>query len=105
MALNVPQVTPVPGSASAIASGGVAVQAAPGNINGGYITNPASAADQGLVTPENLYINPVTAASLEANGTTVVLSPGQTFSLIPGTTLPTWANAETTGHQFTVVVY
>lgn len=98
--------TPAAGNASTIVTGGTAVLAALANVNGGYITNPASDADQGISPAEYLYIDPVNPApGLVGNGTTIALAPGQSFSLIPGTTLPTAANAVTSGHKFTVVVY
>lgn len=107
--VNVPPVTPVGGTNSVVTSGGSAVQAAPGQINGGYITNPASEVDQNVNPPEDLLIDQVsnssTLASLLGYGTTIRLPPGGSISLIPGTTLPTFANATTSGHRFTVVVY
>jgi hypothetical protein len=98
-------VTPVPGLTSTVAVGGTAVTAVPANPNGGYITNPAAAADQGLGATEPLYINPVTAAGTAANGTTFALQPGQTWQIIPGQTTPTSVNSSSSGHRFTAVVY
>lgn len=98
MPLNVPPVTPVAGTASQVVTAGTPVQAAPANINGGYITNPADA-------PGYLYVDPVDAAGTTAVGTTTSLQPGQSFSLIPGTTLPTTANSQSSAHNFSVVVY
>ena len=97
-------ITPGPGLVSQITTGGTAVTAVPANANGGYIVNPLLATDQGIVTAEVLYVNPVTTATTSANGTTIALQPGQSFSLIPGSTLPVSVNAATTGHRFTVVV-
>lgn len=91
-------VTPVPGTNSVVAAGGTAVQAAPANVNGGFITNPASAT-------ETLFVDPVGAAGLAASGTTFGLAPGQSWSLIPGQTTPTTVNAASDGHEFSVVVY
>lgn len=105
MASVAPAVTPQAGANSIIVTGSTAVVAANGSINGGYITNPASASDQGIATVENLIIDPVQTPTLAGHGTSTSLVPGQTFVLIPGTTLPTWANAATSGHKFTVVVY
>ncbi len=98
MAINVPPVTPVAGTASQIVTAGTPVQAAPGNINGGYITNPPDA-------PGYLYVDPVGAAGTTAQGTTISLAPGQSFDLIPGTTLPTTANSQSNVHNFSVVTY
>jgi hypothetical protein len=49
---------------------GTAVIAIATNQAGGYIVNPTIAADQGLATAEVLYVNQVTNATLQANGTT-----------------------------------
>ena len=91
-------VTPVPGTNSIVTTGGTAVQAAPGNINGGFITNPATAVG-------NLFVDPGTAATTTASGTTFGLAPGQTWTMIPGQTTPTTVNSADNGHNFTVVVF
>lgn len=99
-------VTPVPGNASQITTGGTPVVAILGNtagVNGGYITNPIDPTDQGLVNAEPLYIDPVGDASTSAHGTTFRLEPGATWTLIPGQTTPTSVNAATSGHKFSVV--
>lgn len=98
-------VTPIPGAAHAIVTGGVPVNAVLAGPNGGYILNPVSAADQGLGTAETLYVDPVGPATLQGNGTTVALAPGQAYEIIAGTTLPTSCNAATGGHAFVVVSY
>lgn len=98
-------VTPIPGVNSIIATGGTPVIAVAANPNGGFITNPYLATDQGIATAEVLYINPVTAAGVQANGTTFALQPGQSWTIIPGQTTPTSTNANTAGHKFTVVSY
>lgn len=98
-------VTPVPGTNSSIAVGGTSITVAPANPNGGFILNPLSATDQGLSVAEVLYINPVTSAGLVGNGTTFALQPGQVWEIIPGQTTPTSANAASTGHAFSVVIY
>ena len=73
------------GLASIVAAGGVPVIAALAAPNGGFLTNPASNTDQGLVTAEPLYVDVVTSAALEGNGTTVALEPGETFLFDTGT--------------------
>lgn len=98
-------VTPTPGLVSSVATGGDAVNAVPANPNGGFITNPAAAVDQGLVTAENLYVNAVGAATLNGNGTTFALAPGQSWPIIPGQTTPTSVNAPSSGHQFSVTYW
>lgn len=100
-------VTPVPGLASQVSTGGVAVTFAPGGVQGGFITNPASNVDQGISpsAAENLYIDPTgAAATLSANGTCFALAPGQTWVLIPGQTTSTSVNAATSGHKFSGIV-
>jgi hypothetical protein len=102
-------VTPVQGLSTFIVSGGNSVPAAGPNPNGGYITNPLLPADQGISAAESLLVDPVGncgGASLPAAfGTVVAIQPGQTWDLIPGQTTPTYVNAQTSGHKFTVVVF
>lgn len=102
-------VTPVAGTTSTITTGGTAVTLATGPTTGGYITNPPNLASQGISAAENAYVSLVgTPGSTDtnANGTTTVLVPGQTFSLpglASGVTIK--ANAATSGHKLTVVVW
>ena len=96
--VNVPPVTPVPGTNSVVTTGGVPVQAVPGNINGCFITNPVTAVG-------TLFVNPVIAATTTASLTTFGLSPGQTWTGIPGQTTATSVNAADDGHAFTVVYW
>jgi hypothetical protein len=101
-----PSFTPQPGAASIVAVGGtpvIAVLAVASGIGGGFITNPLLASDQGIVTAEPLYISPVGAATLNSNGTTVALQPGQTWYIPAGQGSATSVNAATSGHKFTVV--
>ena len=103
-------VTPVAGLASVVTTGGTSVIAAGQNPNGGFIQNPSNAADQGLVTAEDLIVNPVGSAanpntSGVANGTNFRISPGGTWQLIPGQTTSTSVNAASSGHKFSVTVY
>jgi hypothetical protein len=98
-------VTPIPGNASQVAIGNTPVVAVLGGPNGGFITNPASAADQGLSAAETLYVDPVGAAGLQGNGTTFAIEPGQTWELIAGQTTPTSVNAQSSGHKFSVISY
>lgn len=96
-------VTPTAGNASEVVVGGTPVVAVVGGVNGGFITNPVSPADQGLSNTEALYVNPVGDAGLTGNGTTFSLQPGQSWSVIPGQTTQTSVNAATSGHKFSVV--
>lgn len=102
-------VTPAAGTTSTITTGGTAVTLATGPTSGGFITNPPIAASQGISVAENAYISLVgTPGSTDtnANGTTSVLVPGQTFTL-PGvaTGVTIKANAATSGHKLTVVIW
>lgn len=102
-------VTPIALISSTITTGGTPVQVAPGNVNGGFITNPSSASDQGIGGAEPLYVSCVVAnpgsAPGAGNGTTFVLYPGQTWTMIPGQTTQTWVNAATNGHNFSGTYY
>ena len=105
-----PVATPAAGTASQVAMAATAVIAITGPVKGGYIVNPESAADQGVGTAEQLYVDPVAvpgAAPGAGNGTAVSLDPGASWSLpcpIPaGVTVH--VNAASAGHKFTVVVW
>ena len=101
-------VTPTQGAASTVITGGVAVVAVAAvvtGINGGYVVNPLAASDQNVGTAENLYVNEVTAATLNGFGTTVALLPGQRYNLTPGSVNAVSVNAASAGHRFTVVWY
>lgn len=91
------------GLAVSVANGGGAgTLVFPAGINGGKIINPPTAADQGISPAENLYVNPISdTPGVVANGTTLVLYPGQVWEAIPGQTTPTYVAAATTGHKFT----
>jgi hypothetical protein len=95
--------TLVAGSASVITTGGTAVTMITGQVRGCYITNPPTAAAQGIATAENVYIDPVTTATTTGNGTNVILQPGQTYNCIPGQTNNLSVNAATSSHALTVV--
>lgn len=96
-------VTPTAGAASEVAVGGTPVIAVVGGPNGGIITNPYTEADQGISPTEALYINPVDGATLNGNGNTFSLQPGQSWEVIAGQTTNTSVNAATGGHKFSVV--
>lgn len=91
------------GGVFAVPVGGTAVSVGSPPFNGCYITNPLTAADQGIGTAEALYVNPAGAATVTGFNATVALQPGQTWSGIPGSTLPISVNAPTSGHRFAFV--
>src|SRR5262245_24584932 len=96
--------TPVAGLATQTSgTPGVPVNAIAANQSGGYVVNPLAAADQGLGTAEVLYVNQVLPASTVANGTTIALQPGQSYTVIPGTTTAVSVSAMSPNHKFTAV--
>lgn len=96
--------TPIPGTATITSSTpGTAVIAIAANQAGGYIVNPTTATDQGITTAEVLYVNQVVNATNVGNGTTIVLQPGQSYTVIPNTTTPVTVSSATASHKFTAV--
>jgi len=101
--------TPKAAAASSITTGGTAVSALVGPINGGYIYNPASAAGQKIATAEDLNFNLVGAAGsgdANGNGSNMTLAPGFGWNipaLAAGVTLS--VNAATSSHAFTVFAW
>jgi hypothetical protein len=102
-------ITPAAGALDAVATGGTAVTAISGPVNGGFIVNPATAAGQSLTgAPENLYLDMVGApgsTDAAAFGTTLTLYPGDRFDLpyAIATGVSVKVNAATSGHTFTSV--
>jgi len=95
---------PTIGISTYVAQGGVPVLVVPANINGGVITNPLTSVDQGITTAEPLYVDPTgVSPGVAGNGSTFALQPGQTWSVIPGQTTPTYVNAVTSSHRFSAV--
>ena len=89
-----------PGSNSVVSRGGKSVVALVGGALGGYVVNPAAVADQGILAPEPLFVDPTGPAALQQTATTVPLLPGQGYVLPPGQTTPLWVNAKSSGHKF-----
>ena len=77
----------------------------PANQAGGYIVNPLTSEDQGLDTNEVLYVDQVGPARTAANGTTIALQPGQSYSVIPFTLTPVTASSKSASHKFTAVCW
>ena len=96
-------VIPAGGPPFAVAVGGTAVTVGGPPWNGCYITNPLTAADQGIATAEPLYVNPIGTATVNGFNQTVALQPGQTWNGIPGSIFGISVNAPTGGHRFTFV--
>lgn len=96
--------TPVAGpNTQTSATAGIPTTAIDQNVAGGYIVNPLLAADQGLTVAEVLYVDQVEAAGVVANGTTIALQPGQSYTVIPYTTTPVTVASQSAGHKFTAV--
>jgi hypothetical protein len=98
--------TPVAGLVTITsATPGLPVNAISPNQSGGYIVNPLLAADQGLATAEPLYVNQVGTCTVNANGTTIALQPGQSYTVIPLTTTPVSVASLSANHKFTAVMW
>ena len=96
--------TPVQGpNTQTSATAGIPTNAISPNMSGGYIVNPMLAADQGLTVAEVLYVNQVQPASVVANGTTIALQPGQSYTVIPNTTTAVSVASASANHKFTSV--
>lgn len=87
------------------ATPGTPVVAIAPNQAGGYVVNPFDPIDQGLVTSEPLYVDQVGNAVTTANGTTIALQPGQSYSVIPNTTTPVTVSSKSASHKFTAVMW
>lgn len=90
----------VRGANSQVLAGGQATVALFGPLQGGFIQNPQSAADQGVSVPEVLYVDVVQGATLGESATTIPLQPGQSYIVPPGITTNVSVNAATSGHRF-----
>ena len=91
-------VFPTAGNSTAVATGGVAVVAVSGPLNGCYIKNPTAAT-------QSLFVDPVAAPNTTEGGTNGVLSPGQQWSC-PGPmdfTQTVRVNSTDSAHGFVVV--
>jgi hypothetical protein len=93
-------VTPLPALVAVVTTGGTPVTPIPGNISGGFITNPPEAT-------LSLYVNPIDGATQTASGNTFELPPWATWNVIPGQTTATSVNSATgdDGHVFSVVYW
>jgi hypothetical protein len=74
-------------------------------MRGGFILNPASAADQGVTFPEALYVDFVNPAGTSQSSTTFPIQPGGQFPFPKNFTGTVSVNAITPGHKFSGVVY
>jgi hypothetical protein len=101
-------VTPVslyPLAASKVIAGGTPVTAMNGPVGGGLISNPLSAADQGIAVAEQIFVDVTGPAALGETATTFELQPGDTYPIPAGLTSDVSVNAATSGHRFSGVIF
>ena len=98
-------VTPRACVTTTVVTGGTAVTIITGPLTGGYLVNPATAADQGIGSAENLYVDPINPATTTGNQTNSTLSPGQGYNFVPMQNSTVTVNAATSGHKFTCARY
>jgi hypothetical protein len=93
------------GIQSVVKVGGRSVQVTPINLpsNGGIITNPFLATDQGLSNVEELFVSVTGPAVLYENADTTAIQPGQQFVVPAGAFV--WVNAVSSGHSFSAIFY
>jgi hypothetical protein len=100
---NVNALVPVKALASQIPIGGQSVLVATKDIVGGYIVNPATTKDQGLLTLTNLYVDLTGPAQTYPTNTTTLIPPGGFFNL-PSAPQGVWVNSAASGHKFSAVL-
>jgi hypothetical protein len=98
-----------PGIALQTRKDGEAIQVVPGNQNaddivGGTITNPLTAADQGLDVAESLFVDFTGPAFSYVTGTTAELDPGESIDIPANCTNGAWVCAASGGHHFSCTV-
>lgn len=100
-----PAITAAAATATTIVTGGTAVTTITGPVNGCIINNPLTATGQGVATAESLFINFVGAATTTEGGNVFALQPGQPFTCPGGFTGNISADAATSSHKFSAVVW
>ena len=103
LASHAQQVYPTVGLATTLTTGGTAQIIVSAHVNGCYVTNPLSAADQGLGSAEAVTVNPVTTATANGYGSNSTLQPGQSWSCPQFMATDLSAIAATSGHRLSVV--
>lgn len=76
-----------------------------GPIQGGVITNPQTAQDQGIALVEPLFIDVVFDATPYESQTTIPIQPGQSYEIPAGQTTNVSVNALTSGHRFSAFLW
>lgn len=79
---------------------GQAVAVVFGPVQGGMITNPFYAEDQGLSVPEVLYLSLLGDAELQETARTIVVQPGATYVIPRNLQTNISVNAASAGHRF-----
>ena len=69
-----------------------------GNYVACVVTNPTTAAEQGIGAAEAIWVNAVTAASASAGATSIPVEAGQSMTFGPTLQAISWI-AATTGHK------
>lgn len=99
------QVALYPGINSQVVAGGTSVIVAyPFNL-GGFIVNPYSNTDQGLVNLEVLFVDPTGPAAMFETTTTVAVYPGSVYNIPANSSSSVWVNSASSGHKFTSVFF
>lgn len=91
------------GAASVVETGGQAVTAIYGPVQGGVIFNPATPDEQGIDVVEPLFVDIVRTAGIVETATTIPIQPGQSFYLPADQVNSVSVNAATSGHKFSVI--
>lgn len=94
-----------PADKTIVPFGGTAITAVNGPVGGGFITNPYTAADQGISVAEPLYYSFTGAAALGETADTFPIWPGQTILIPTDMAGDVSVNAATSGHKFSAIVY
>lgn len=100
--------TPVsiyPTATNVIPVGGEPIVAMYGPVLGGFVTNPATAADQGLAAAETLFVDMTGPAALAETVTTFPVQPGASFTVPANMASNLSVNAATAGHKFSGVIF
>lgn len=100
---------PMPGLVPCTDDDGEAIQVSPGSVGasdivGGTITNPLTAADQGLTTAESLFVDFTGPAYSHATKSTIELKPGDSINIPEYCTSGAWVCSLTGKHKFTTVL-
>ena len=91
-------VTPFACPITIVTTGGTAVLAIPSRVNGGIIVNPSNAS-------ESLFVDQTKTATTTSGATNYALAAGQSWFVIPGSSIGISVNAVTSAHSFFCVMW